>query len=233
MSDPIGQCRMPAVPTSDDVLRDAFSGLPPAMGLPPRPGASATHVPEDSRGEVVAHGTTTAIEGGLHIGGAALEGTVLGMVAELAGGVMGWVQLIGAWFEGDRRGTEYDSNVLRGALMALEGRMDEIPANDLSGLRDGARRVEYLAMRDPEAFARLRESIGAIVRDGANAVYTGRDSGCEFEQRYQHDLAFRRGVDAARQEGQSDPAAFEAHRRVAMELEKRARAGRGGAMIRG
>lgn len=200
--------------------------LPPAMGRMPRSGASASREHYDDRVDRAVDAGTTALGGVLTAGAEILAGTALGAVFELAGGALAPLQLAGAWYQGDQRGLEWDSNVLRGALMALEGRMDEIPRNDMTGLRDGARRVEWLAIRQPAEFECLRQRIASITREGAEAVYRGRDSGPEFEARYQSDLAFRHGVDNARAERRNDPEAFEIHRREARELEEQLRGAR-------
>jgi len=219
-------------PSSDELVRLALSQLDPAHGRAPRAEASsARSEPEPSS---LPHGLATGAEGTADFVAQLLEGTATGAGLEIGGGAFGAaVTLFAGWHEGDRRGTEWDSNVLRGALMALSGRMDDIPANDLTGLRDGARRIEYLSQHDPAAFDRLRTAIAGVERDGATSVYLGRDTGCAFEARYGSDLVFREGVDRARDERSDRPAAFEAHRREAQGLDAALQHGRTSGGVRG
>lgn len=225
MTDPVRVCSSPSPtpmtpPHGDDVLRETVGTA--------RPDASATHHREEEHGLMSAHGAGLAVELGLE-GVGAIGETALGSGAvalEMAGpaaAVVGGAMLLyGAWFEADEGARQFDSEMMRGALAAFEGRLDDEPVQTQRqtspGFDDGARRVERLALQDPARFDCLRQAVMAVESEGASAVYTGRDSGAAFDERFSTDLPFRHGVERARKERITAPDGFETHRREATEM---------------
>lgn len=72
------------------------------------------------------------------------------------------------------------------------------------------------------------EVAGSANDAGTNAVYGGEDLSPESAERYESDLAFQHGVDAARVLRDTDPVAYEAARREASTLHTSVMDGRSG-----
>lgn len=209
-----GSCPDPSTaPTTDDHLRAATGA---------REGASASHHGHDHDPvEHAAHlGVETVGVGAEYVGetlsgggvaGLGFLGEVGGMIGHVAGA---WTTWVSGPIEGQRRGLEYDSEMMRGCLAAFEGRADDedvrATAAASPGFANGIRDAERLALRNPDLFACVRAAIVAANGAGESAVYAGADAGPEFDARYETDLAFRHGVDRARTLRAADPAAFEA-----------------------
>jgi hypothetical protein len=201
--------------------------------------ATADHLDHEAHERLeMVHGGVTALEAagaGVElaevagvVGGAslALDGAAL---AAIVGSYALW---IGSIYEAEQNGIAYDSEMMRGALAVFEGRLDDpetrIEMENNPAFRDGAARAERLFYSDHERFMSIATGVRNVGAQGADAVYAGRDSGPEFERRYEQELPFRHGVDTARGLREDDPARFEAERRQATQLRDgidRARAG--------
>lgn len=170
------------------------------------------------------------------VGAAAHHGSALAFGLEFAGGLTAIAGMWGGYAmsveEGDRRNIEYDSEMMRGCLAAFEGRADEPEVRaymaESEAFANGVRDAERVAVRDPELFACIRAAVVASNDAGTNAVYAGDDRSSECAERYEHDLAFRHGVDRARALRENDPVAYEAARRDASALHATVMDGRGG-----
>ncbi len=188
------------------------------------------------------HGGVTAVEAvgaGIElaeVAGVVTEATVAGTAAlegaALAAIVGSYALWIGSIYEAEQNGIAYDSEMMRGALAVFEGRLDDpetrIEMENNPAFRDGAARAERLFYSDHERFMSIATGVRNVGAQGADAVYAGRDSGPEFERRYEQELPFRHGVDTARGLREDDPARFEADRAQATQLRDgidRARAG--------
>lgn len=231
MVDSIARSTTLPSPTLDVVLRDV-------VGTDHREATAGLldHEAHD-RLEMI-HGGVTAMEaagvgvelgevvGVVGAGSLALEGAAL---VAIGGSYAAWV---GAIFEAEANGIAYDSEMMRGALAVFEGRLDDpetrIEMQNNPAFRDGAGRAERLFYSDQDRFMSIATGVRNVGAQGADAVYSGRDSGPEFERRYETELPFRHGVDVARGLREDDPARYEANRRQATQLREgidRARAG--------
>lgn len=218
MSGPIGGVcpdTSSSIPSTDDYLRAATGA---------RPEASASH--HGHGHDAVEHGVhlgAELAEGGLDLAASGAEGTAAGFGFELGAMGLSIAAAFTTWvsgpIEGARRGLEYDSEMMRGCLAAFEGRAGDpdvvVAARENEAFANGIREADLLAFRDPELFACVRAAVVAANAGGASAVYAGTDSGPSFDARYEGDLAFRHGVDRARELRAADPAAFEAAAREA------------------
>lgn len=194
------------------------------------------------------HGGVTAAEAAtvgvelLEIGGAVHASTAVGVAAlEVAGPAMGIIGAYALWigsiYEAEQNGIAYDSEMMRGALAVFEGRLDDaetrVEMENNPAFRDGAGRAERLFYSDNERFMSIATGVRNVGAQGANAVYAGRDSGPEFERRYERELPFRHGVDVARGLREDDPARFSAQQREATQLRDGIDRGRAAAPIPG
>jgi hypothetical protein len=208
----MGACPDMTSASVDDLLRQATGA---------RDTASAAHHAEghDPTDHLV-HLGVEATSATLDVVAASAEGTALGFGLELGGMVAGAAGAWASWamgpLEGERRGVEYDSEMMRGCLAAFEGRTDEPEVRafmaESPAFANGVRDAERIAMRDPDLFGCIRNAVVSANEAGANAVYEGTDSDPATTARYESDLAFRHGVDRARDLRTSDPAAFDAAR---------------------
>lgn len=202
-------------PNIDAYLREATGA---------RSTASASHHAEGhDPTEHMARLGLEATSATLDVVGASAEGTAMGFGLEIGGLVTAvagtWAGWAGGVLEAERRGVEYDSEMMRGCLAAFEGRTDEPEVRafmaESPAFANGVRDAERIAVRDPALFACVRAAVVASNEAGASVVYEGRDHSPEVRARYESDLAFRHGVDRARDLQRSDPAAFEAARGAA------------------
>jgi hypothetical protein len=250
VSDPIGSCR-PAS-SGDAILHRVLDVRPEASALP-TPDAA----PDSAREGAVHRDEHGDPIHDLHEGAAALETVATGVeVAEpvlehgglLVAGELGpqaivtavASQLLAVWGtlrEGEERGVDIDSAQMQGALAVLEGRLDDPDVQARAavdeGFASGARAMQRLFHSDNEAFMCAAAQVRAIVREGERAVILGDDHGPEFERRYESDLAYRHGVERARERRESSPAEHEAQRREILDYQRRMEEARGSSAIRG
>lgn len=113
---------------------------------------------------------------------------------------------------GRRNAIIHDRDVLQGALAAMEGRADEPQVRarrqTSPGFDEGFRRVDQFNREHPAQCERMLAAVQASVAAGTQAVLFGRDSGPEFDCRYQQDVVFHHAVDQARSDRAHDPDAF-------------------------
>jgi hypothetical protein len=218
-----------------DAGADVDAYLREATGA--RTDASAARHAEGHDPSHFIHANVDAVAFHLDIAGiAAGEGTALGF-GLAAGGMLGGIAAMWGGYamsveEGDRRNIEYDSEMMRGCLAAFEGRADEPEVRaymaESEAFANGVRDAERVAVRDPALFACIRAAVVSANDAGANAVYGGEDLSPECAERYERDLAFQHGVDAARAQRDADPVAYEAARREASTLHTSVMDGRSG-----
>jgi hypothetical protein len=226
-----GAC--PAGPaTTDDYLRAATGARADASAAHHAEG----HDPAAEYGHVAVDATGAALD----VVGASMEGAAIGFGLEVTGALTAiaaqWAGYALAVEEGHRRGVDYDSEMMRGCLTAFEGRADEPSVREYvaasPAFANGVRDAERIAVRDPELFACIRAAVVAAGSAGAQAVYEGTDGSPEVRERCATDLAFRHGVERARQLREHDPAAYEAARAEALALGSSLEAGRAMATVR-
>lgn len=208
MPDPVCTPR----PVDVDRLMHEATGASDAAHLGvPVPGPDETVEQLATAGEITAHVGAEVVEG---LGVAGVGGGVALVAAPastLVGGVLMWLH---AYEEGERRSLAHDTEKLRGALAAFEGRADSVEARGESarseGYAEGIRRVTAFAMREPQRFQQIATAVRSVVREGEAAVATGRDRGAEHERRVAQDPAYAHGVVYARRLRERDPEAFAA-----------------------
>lgn len=203
-----GSC--PTTPaTTDEYLRAATGAREDA--------SAAHHAEEHDPGHGIHIGVDAAATALESLSG---EGAALGGLVGFAGMTLGiasaWATWAQAPIEGERRGREYDSEMMRGCLAAFEGRTDDPDVRaymaSSPAFANGVRDAERIAVRDPELFACVRAAVVSANEAGADAVYGGSDTSPEAAARYETDLAYRHGVDDARALRDADPDLFESRR---------------------
>jgi len=198
--------------------------------------------PDDHATETL-HGVGTVLDGA-HTVGAALEilgvSGAIGTASTIAGPVLFLgglaIRLEVGMREADLTNRGFHDEILRGAIAALEGRMDDpdVQARIATspGFGTGARAIERMAQSDPSgALERLSDAVKASKRGGMLAVAEGQDRGEIFDRRMEQDLAFRHGVHFMRRLRGRDSRAFEAQSHRMVELAAQVDRGRCSAPI--
>lgn len=230
MVDPISTTTTPLQrPELDDMLRDVVGTHREEATSGPRPDDSSLL----DFGATIASGVSTLVDGiGLFTGAAlvAEAATVLGIGSTYA-------SYAGTILEGERRGVAFDSEMMRGALATLEGRIrdpDVVAARASSpGFEAGVRKTETYIFRQAERARDIIQRVQSVYAEGGDAVRLGRDSGRAFTRRYEQDPVFRDGVDIARRQRTEDPTAFEAASRETRALHEALERSRGASPIAG
>lgn len=149
----------------------------------------------------------------VHNAGDFSEAFGLEILGEAVAIPLAWIQFAGAFVEGEERNVANQGVVLEGTLAVLEGRRDDVETarrmQSDPAFAQGVRAADAYFQAHPHEFAAARAGVENVMAQGRLAVFQGRDSGPEFQRRYETELPFRHAVDDARHDRRYDPRSFE------------------------